>query len=141
MMDFDKEAHELWQRLDRPNILPQHETEIPDALRKAYRAGQQAGPRKALFDAIKQGDQNHQDWLREAIDSHFAGRPVPEPRGKANSEKRIADLEAEIERLKELLMTEAASWAMKEHDALEQVEAAEARVKELEDFVKGLEGR
>lgn len=40
--------------------------------------------------------------------------------------------EAEIERLKELCMSEAASWAMKEHDALERAEAAEVRVRELE---------
>ncbi len=26
----------------------------------------------SLFDAIKHGDQDHQDWLRDAIDRHFA---------------------------------------------------------------------
>ena len=28
--------------------------------------------RGSLFDAIKHGDQAHRDWLREAIDRHFA---------------------------------------------------------------------
>lgn len=30
-----------------------------------------------LFDAIKHGDLNHQIWLKEAIEAHFDGRPVP----------------------------------------------------------------
>jgi len=34
-----------------------------------------------LFDAIKHGDQDHQDWLKEAIECHFSGRPIPPPRG------------------------------------------------------------
>lgn len=46
--------------------------------------------------------------------------------------ERAEAAEAEIERLKELCMSEAASWAMKEHDALERAEAAEVRVRELE---------
>jgi len=33
-----------------------------------------------LFDAIKHGDRVHQAWLKEAIDNHFAGKPVPPPR-------------------------------------------------------------
>jgi diadenosine tetraphosphatase ApaH/serine/threonine PP2A family protein phosphatase len=34
-----------------------------------------------LFGAIKHGDEEHQAWLREAINCHFDGRPVPAPRG------------------------------------------------------------
>lgn len=30
-----------------------------------------------LFDAIKHGDEDHQGWLKEAIDCHFAGKPMP----------------------------------------------------------------
>ena len=48
-----------------------------------------------LFDAIKHGDQEHQDWLRKAIDAHFAGRPVDRPSGKG-SQERIAELEGAI---------------------------------------------
>lgn len=33
-----------------------------------------------LFDAIAHGDDVHRAWLREAIDNHFAGLPVPAPR-------------------------------------------------------------
>jgi len=35
---------------------------------------------------IKHGDADHQAWLKEAIDAHFAGQPVPEPRGKGRKE-------------------------------------------------------
>lgn len=28
---------------------------------------------KTLFNAIKHGDEEHQKWLREAIDKHFEG--------------------------------------------------------------------
>lgn len=35
----------------------------------------------SLFDAIAHGDNGHRAWLKEAIDAHFAGQPVPEPRG------------------------------------------------------------
>jgi hypothetical protein len=31
-----------------------------------------------LFEAIKHGDEAHQEWLKEAIAAHFEGRPVPE---------------------------------------------------------------
>ena len=31
-----------------------------------------------LFDAIAHGDDAHRSWLREAIEAHFDGRPVPE---------------------------------------------------------------
>lgn len=30
-----------------------------------------------LFDAIKHGDEAHQNWLKEAIEAHFAGEPIP----------------------------------------------------------------
>ena len=30
----------------------------------------------SLFDVIKHGDQEHQDWLKQAIEDHFAGREV-----------------------------------------------------------------
>lgn len=37
---------------------------------------------KGLFDAIKHGDREHQDWLKQAIEDYFAGRQVQRPRGK-----------------------------------------------------------
>jgi len=33
-----------------------------------------------LFDAIKHGDEKHQAWLKEAIDAHLSGHPVPPAR-------------------------------------------------------------
>jgi hypothetical protein len=32
-----------------------------------------------LFAAIKHGDEAHRIWLKEAIEAHFAGLPVPTP--------------------------------------------------------------
>jgi hypothetical protein len=34
-----------------------------------------------LFDAIAHGDDEHRAWLKQAIDDHFAGRPVERVRG------------------------------------------------------------
>lgn len=31
-----------------------------------------------LYDAIKHGDEKHRSWLKQAIDNHFAGLPMPE---------------------------------------------------------------
>lgn len=33
-------------------------------------------PQATLFEAIKHGDEAHQTWLKQAIEDHFAGRPV-----------------------------------------------------------------
>jgi hypothetical protein len=49
-----------------------------------------------LFLALKHGDQDHQDWLREAITAFYADQPVPAPRGSGNKERRIATLEAAL---------------------------------------------
>ncbi|GGO89208.1 hypothetical protein GCM10011348_46420 [Marinobacterium nitratireducens] len=37
--------------------------------------------RDSLFSAIEHGDDEHRDWLKEAIDSHFSGNPCPPCRG------------------------------------------------------------
>lgn len=34
---------------------------------------------ESLFEAIKHGDEKHQTWLKQAIEDHFAGRPVNSP--------------------------------------------------------------
>jgi hypothetical protein len=36
-----------------------------------------ASPVSTLFDAIKHGDAGHRQWLKDAIDAHFAGLPIP----------------------------------------------------------------
>jgi hypothetical protein len=49
---------------------------------------------RTLFDAIKHGDEDHQAWLRAAIDAHFAGKPKPEyVAGKSSKDKPAADVE------------------------------------------------
>lgn len=39
-----------------------------------------------LFDAIAHGDEAHRAWLKQAIDDHFAGRPVQPMRGLGRRE-------------------------------------------------------
>lgn len=51
---------------------------------------------ETLFDAIAHGDEVHRAWLKEAIDNHFAGRPVPQPR----EQPRPVD---DVERMREAL--------------------------------------
>lgn len=36
--------------------------------------------RLALFEAIKHGDEKHQEWLWEAIQAFATGKPIPPPR-------------------------------------------------------------
>lgn len=33
----------------------------------------------SLFAAIAHGDEKHRAWLKQAIEDHFAGRPVQRP--------------------------------------------------------------
>lgn len=54
----------------------------------------------SLFEAIKHGDQEHQDWLQKAIADHFAGRPVGRPEGSGNREA-LEQAKAERDRLRE----------------------------------------
>jgi hypothetical protein len=55
---------------------------------------------ESLFSAIAHGDDEHRVWLKEAIDAHFAGDPVPPCRGKGRKE-------AQVEMLREALDTAA----------------------------------
>lgn len=52
----------------------------------ALKATPSPSRQETLFEAIKHGDQQHQDWLKQAIDDHFAGRPVERPQGKGTKE-------------------------------------------------------
>lgn len=49
---------------------------------------------ETLFDAIAHGDDEHRAWLKQAIEDHFAGRPVQPVRGKGRSEARLAEIRA-----------------------------------------------
>jgi hypothetical protein len=49
-----------------------------------------------LFQALRHGDADHQDWLADAISAFFARTPIPAPRGQGNKERRIAELEAQL---------------------------------------------
>jgi len=54
-----------------------------------------------LFDAIKHGDRVHQAWLKEAIDNHFAGKPVPPPRAALTAiQSQTGDASQLCERLR-----------------------------------------
>lgn len=71
-----------------------------------------------LFDAIKHGDAVHQAWLKQAIQDHFAGRPVERPKG-LNSAETLAKAEAENARLVSFV-ERIATW---EAEPLEHYEA------------------
>lgn len=45
-----------------------------------------------VFEAIAHGDETHREWLREACDNLWAGKPVPPPRGKNTD----ADLQTQL---------------------------------------------
>lgn len=56
-----------------------------------------------LFDDIKHGDLDHQNWLKKAILDHFAGNPVDPPTGKGTKEAlqdKIKELETQLEQLR-----------------------------------------
>lgn len=46
-----------------------------------------------LFDAIKHGDDEHQAWLKEAIECHYSGRPVPPAIGMGTKERLLKDID------------------------------------------------
>lgn len=42
-------------------------------------AGEAADKIESLYDAIAHGDEKHRAWLKQAIEDHFAGKPVQRP--------------------------------------------------------------
>ena len=52
-----------------------------------------------LLEGILHGDDEHREWLTEAIHNWAAGKPIPEPRGSGTKDS----LYKEIERLKQIL--------------------------------------
>lgn len=61
---------------------------------------------ETLFEAIKHGAEVHRAWLREAIDNHFSGKPVPPPRA-ANPSAHEQGRREGIERVVELCIERA----------------------------------
>lgn len=57
----------------------------------------------ALFEFIKHGDDDHQAWLREAIEAFAAGLPKPAPRGLGKHGAKIAELELRLSSANALL--------------------------------------
>lgn len=53
--------------------------------------------RNTLFEAIAHGDDEHRAWLKEAIDAHFAGNPVPGVRGQGTKEAQLTSLRDALE--------------------------------------------
>ena len=54
---------------------------------------------EAVFAALAHGDDEHQEWLREAIHAIYTNQPIPPTRGNAEKEARIRELELKIEQL------------------------------------------
>jgi hypothetical protein len=71
------------------------------------------GFRTGLFTALKHGDDEHQAWLKEAIDAYAAGRPIPAVRGLGTKEKRIAELEARVSDVDERMLERMDMLGMK----------------------------
>lgn len=67
---------------------------------QAFEDGQKALQNKinSLFDVLAHGDEAHRNWLKSAIESHFSGNTMPKYEASIN-EKRIAELEQELEKL------------------------------------------
>src|SRR3982751_1741333 len=59
-----------------------------------------------LFDAIQHGDEIHKAWLKEAIENHFAGKPVPPPRAKTPA----LDTAARVGDDADLIEVDALAW-------------------------------
>ncbi len=51
--------------------------------------------RTALWKSLAHGDDDHRQWLGEAIEAFFTDQPVPPPYGSGNKEALIAQLQAE----------------------------------------------
>jgi len=52
-----------------------------------------------LLEGILHGDEEHREWLTEAIYNWADGKPIPEPRGSGTKD----NLYKEIERLRQIL--------------------------------------
>lgn len=60
---------------------------------------------EGLYNYLKHGDQDHQDWLKESIESYYYNKPVPEIKGSGNKEKMIQDLQEKVEQLELTIQT------------------------------------
>lgn len=73
-----------------------------DQLREAKRANERFPTGvDSLYEAIKHGDDEHQAWLKNAIEKHFRGEPVSPPTGTGRKDAEIERLRAQ--NLKQLL--------------------------------------
>jgi hypothetical protein len=57
-----------------------------------------------LWTALAHGDDDHREWLREAIEAFFTDQPIPAPYGSGNKERLIHDLQDEIITLRKEIM-------------------------------------
>ena len=88
----------LIAQLNRQANTPHRNADWPLMLEAADALEAAAARETILFDAIAHGDDEHRAWLKQAIEDHFAGRPVQKSSGR-NSAEIIAELRARIARL------------------------------------------
>ena len=55
--------------------------------------------KEGLYNALKHGDEEHQKWLKEAIDAYYEGKEIPYVQGGSAKDARIKELEKEVEEL------------------------------------------
>ena len=62
----------------------------------------------ALFNAIKHGDAEHQAWLKQALENHFKGLPMPPVQGGKSSQPTQSNVLREaLERIEAATRSEA----------------------------------
>lgn len=62
---------------------------IEDELEKAKKQARQELQSKidSLYDVLAHGDDDHKAWLKQAIDAHFSGKPMPDYQPSLNEKK------------------------------------------------------
>lgn len=62
-------------------VICEKELRKMDAIKGIRSELMEEAERQRLFEALAHGDEEHKRWLREAIDAHLDGKPVPKLRG------------------------------------------------------------
>lgn len=135
VVDCVKRLRADWERLLQENHLMRHGHKEADALACLSDIAALRAKIDSLFSAVAHGDDEHRNWLRQAIDDHFAGREVAAVVGKGSKET-IASLTAERDALLETQSSANAAIVGKLKAAQDDNERLR---RELEEARKGRE--
>ena len=73
---------------------------------------------EALFHAIAHGDDDHRQWLKDAIDNHFVGKPVPVPLGSGKSQALAETRDKQLAALREALVSMVNHFGVLEYNEM-----------------------